>query len=324
MRYQKTLELRLSMNIIVTLFVLFFSMSVSAKPLNNLVVFGDSLSDSGNLYEYMNHQLPVSPPYYHGRFTNGPVWIELLAEKYYGQAASEHLHNYAYGGAGVMDEADEEDGGVLFTFKRELDNYFLTHQDKANAETLYVVWIGSNNYLAFPDDEEKMLNTVTTGIKTGLQRLVDHGAKNLLIVNLPDMGLTPASRDSGDSPEELSRLTKRHNQMFHDDILAFEEKYPEIHWVYLDVNQIFSEILTAPAQFGFTNTTDTCYEAMMPEASSQNAVLNMVATVIPGARKADACTGYLFFDPVHPSALAHQIMAEKSEELIAQAGIQFE
>lgn len=44
-----------------------------------IVVFGDSLSDTGNFYYISGDTYPVSPPYYNGRFSNGPVWIETLA-----------------------------------------------------------------------------------------------------------------------------------------------------------------------------------------------------------------------------------------------------
>ncbi|HDV5785644.1 TPA: hypothetical protein RJD83_002616 [Legionella pneumophila] len=44
--------------------------------MKNIVVFGDGLSDNGNLYAYTNHRRPASPAYYNGRFSNGPVWVE--------------------------------------------------------------------------------------------------------------------------------------------------------------------------------------------------------------------------------------------------------
>src|SRR5699024_3470894 len=47
---------------------------------SQLYVFGDSLSDVGNIYELTDHNVPVSPPYAQGRFTNGKVWVQYLAE----------------------------------------------------------------------------------------------------------------------------------------------------------------------------------------------------------------------------------------------------
>ena len=118
-----------------------FSMVVSATSLDTLVVFGDSLSDNGNLYEYLKHQLPVSPPYFKGRFSNGPVWVEALLKSYYSSHSTDHLLDYAFGGAGVME--DDVDSEGLFTLRSEMDNYFLSHNDKADANSLFVIWIYS-------------------------------------------------------------------------------------------------------------------------------------------------------------------------------------
>ena len=52
--------------------------AAGAQTYNRLVVFGDSLSDNGNLYAATGGTTPTSPPYYQGRFSNGPVFTELL------------------------------------------------------------------------------------------------------------------------------------------------------------------------------------------------------------------------------------------------------
>ena len=50
--------------------------TASAQSYDRLVVFGDSLSANGNLYAISGQ--PTSPPYFPGRFSNGPVFPELL------------------------------------------------------------------------------------------------------------------------------------------------------------------------------------------------------------------------------------------------------
>ena len=72
--------------------------AASAQSYNRLVVFGDSLSDNGNLYAVLGQ--PTSPPYYQGRFSNGPVFTELLgfnAANFNGSVTGSI--NYAFGGS---------------------------------------------------------------------------------------------------------------------------------------------------------------------------------------------------------------------------------
>src|SRR5689334_7437247 len=67
---------------------------------SQIVVFGDSLSDTGNVN---NQTFGISPGsgYYQGRFSNGPVWVEDLATNLgiaapiYSRAGGK---DYAYGG----------------------------------------------------------------------------------------------------------------------------------------------------------------------------------------------------------------------------------
>ncbi len=167
------------MRICLAILILFTSMVLNAAQLNQIVAFGDSLSDNGNLFEYMKHQLPVCPPYFQGRFTNGPVWVELLTESYYGSSSNDHLLDYAFGGAGVLE--DDDGGDDLFTLKKEVDSYLLAHNDKANPNALHVIWIGSNNYLGMPDEPSRAIKSVTQGIQNELERLVSKGAKYFLL-----------------------------------------------------------------------------------------------------------------------------------------------
>ncbi len=308
--------IRWQMKTLFTFFILLFSGLVAAKPLNNIVVFGDSLSDNGNLYEYMHQKLPQSPPYYQGRFTNGLVWVEHLAASYFSNSSS-HFFDYAFGGAGISEDPDDD---VLFTLRKEIDTYFLAHQNKADADSLFIIWIGANNYLGIPDDMEKALNEVNQGITHDLQRLAKAGAKHILIVNLPDLGKTPIAL-AFDSTEKLSYLANRHNELLAASINNLKQEFPEIQWLLFDVNQTLSELVVYPEKYGFTNITDTCYEAMV-EKPSHRAILHMAAK-IKAKKELDACDGFLFFDPVHPTGPAHKIMAEHAKAFLDAEGIEF-
>lgn len=305
------------MKLIATIGAFLFSGIVAASPLHNIVVFGDSLSDNGNLYEFMKHQLPPSPPYFEGRFSNGPVWIEHLIASYFPTDPNEHLLDYAFGGAGVSEEDGDD---VLFTLKREVDSYLLAHNDQASADSLYIVWIGANNYLGMPTEIEQTLQDVNEGINHALERLAQKGAKHILLLNLPDLGRTPAGLEFG-SVETLSYFANQHNQNLNRDIEHFKQKYPDINWLLFDLNKSFDDVLENPESYGFNNITGTCVNSMVDDFTKKS-VLKMVARVKP-SKGSDACDGYLFFDLVHPSALAHKILAEKARLMLDENGIEF-
>lgn len=305
------------MNIVLTLIALFFSGLVAATPLKNIVIFGDSLSDNGNLYEYMQHKLPQSPPYYEGRFTNGPVWVERLAEAYFPGDIKNHLLDYAFGGAGISDDADEQ---VLFTLKREIDSYLVAHEDKAAADSLFIVWIGANNYLGVPDNVEQTLRDVNAGITHSLARLADAGAKHILVLNLPDLGKTPVAR-LFDAQETLSYYSVQHNLALAASVSELQETYKDVQWLQYDVNHLLNGIFEHPERYGFNNIVDTCYDVIIDKPSQQSVL--KIASHMPLKSKGDVCSAYLFFDPVHPSALAHQLMADNAKQLLDAAGLEF-
>lgn len=305
------------MRLLATIGAFLFSGIISATPLHNIVVFGDSLSDNGNLYEFMKRQLPQSPPYYEGRFSNGPVWIEHVIASYFPENPTAHLFDYAFGGAGVSEEEGADD--VLFTLRREINTYLLEHNDKASEDSLFVVWIGSNNYLAFPSEVEKTLQDVNAGIVHSLHRLVEKGAKHILVVNLPDLGRTPAALEFG-SIDGMTHFAKKHNHLLSQAIENFKQEYPEVQWLYYDLYQAFDEVIEHPQDYGFTNITNTC--VVFDEEITKRSVLKMVAAVKPEMKR-DACMGYLFFDLVHPTGLAHKILADKARLMLAQEGVDF-
>ncbi len=302
---------------------LFLSSCLYADTLNKFVVFGDSLSDNGNLYEYMKHQLPISPPYYQGRFTNGPVWIENLAESYYGKEANKYLLDYAFGGSGVSESDDDDDfeSGALFNLKREVDSYLLSHHDKADDKTLFVMWMGSNNYIALPDNPEKTLLAVNDGIQKELERLVARGGKYFMVMTVPDLGRTPGAIEF-DAIDFLTDLTEKHNAMIKARVDLLQAKYPDVTWIFFDVNSIFLTALDEPDYYGFRNTTETCYESAMVQPSSKT-VLKMAASIQPKTNP-EACDGYLFFDIIHPTAPAHIYIADEAHRMLEAAGIRFE
>src|SRR4029079_65507 len=75
---------------ILFVFWLLFSCISYAGPITKIVILGDSLSDNGNVFKLLFKIIPKCPPYYEGRFTNGPVWAEYFGNYF------EHQHYIKY------------------------------------------------------------------------------------------------------------------------------------------------------------------------------------------------------------------------------------
>ena len=298
-----------------------------AAPINKIVVFGDSLSDTGNLYEYMRHQLPMSPPYHEGRFTDGPVWIEHVLKHYFPVNPKSYLLNYAFGGSGVgsEDENDGEEGdfsdGAMLNLDSEVSSYLLAHDDKANDASLYVVWMGSNNYLSLPEDLDDELEFTLSGIRRSLDTLVAKGAKHIMVVGVPDLGRIPMALEF-EAVNELSYLSNQHNMRLAKEVDEMKTTYPDIKWAFFNVNDLLVEALDHPEEYGFKNVTDTCYDTLDYVPSSQS-VLSMASRIKPRMHVGNTCAVYLFFDPVHPSGRAHEYIARECIKVLDAAGFEF-
>src|SRR5271156_6180365 len=79
-----------------------------------LYVFGDSYCDVGNLY-LATGGAEAAPPYYDGRFSNGPIWLDHVAG-FLGvplQASLLGGTDYAFGGAWVTEPQSIPGGGTI-------------------------------------------------------------------------------------------------------------------------------------------------------------------------------------------------------------------
>jgi phospholipase/lecithinase/hemolysin len=149
--------------------------SHSALAYDGVYAFGDSLSDNGNVYAMTGGAIPPFP-YYNGRFSNGPVMVEYLAQR-----LGVGLHDYAYGGATT---------GTTNLFSPSLPGL---SQEIAQFGTgsldpngLYTVWAGANDF-----STSTSISTSTSNIVNAVDTLEQNGARHILVINMPDLGLTP-------------------------------------------------------------------------------------------------------------------------------------
>src|SRR5437867_626690 len=162
-----------------------------------LVVFGDSLSDTGNVFAVTRGAIPPPSTYYAGRFSNGPVWVEYLAE-----ALDLPFENYAYGGA-LTDTANLFDGlgGVDFPGLRDEIDAYTGRPEGIDRRAIYLVWAGANDFrAALSRGQTPDIQAVISNLLDAVDKLYADGARYVVVPNLPDLGLTPEGLASGAGP----------------------------------------------------------------------------------------------------------------------------
>lgn len=261
--------------VLVALFL--FPSSVFGATFDTLVVFGDSLSDNGNLYSETSQTTPSSLAYYQGRFSNGPVWVEYLVDADYLDCT---LVNEAYGGDESTDLLDQVDSYVLGTLP---------------ANALFVVWIGANDLL----DQVRTPSEIVANIETALEELASFGAESILVLNLPNLGALPVVISTGNSAliDYANEISLEFSSALASMIDDFNSDHPTISIYELDVYSFFEDISEDPDTYGFTNVTQES-----PNFSVNN--------------NFDNSAGYLFWDDIHPSTEGHAELAEKAYQLL--------
>jgi cholinesterase len=193
---------------ILALLQLFIATTVSAY--STYVAFGDSLLDSGNI----------------GRFTDGDLWIEQLAE-----SSSGVLLDYAYGGATTG--VDNPAANLPITgLQWQVSTYAPVVETLSAAETLVTVWAGGNDFLQGRESENAVFN-----ISGVLKDLYDAGGRNFLVPNLPDIGATPRFQGN----ELASSWTDEFNGELASMLHQFENSYHDVNLITLDVFTLFDQ-----------------------------------------------------------------------------------
>jgi thermolabile hemolysin len=246
---------------------------------NQLYVFGDSLSDVGNVYQATAKAYPPSPPYFQGRYSNGRVWVEYLASDL--ALNPEQNINFAYGGATIGTASINGIPNLL----AQVNTFTKTHR-QVNPNALYVMWAGANDYLHGATTNPKVLSD---DLSIAIRSLSKVGAKKILVANLPDLGKLPSTSNSSYS-SALSSLSVSHNSSLAKSLDVLKQELgSDTQIIKLDVYSLYQQAITDPAKFGFANVTSAC---------------------LNNAASCNNPNQFLFWDGIHPTTAAHQILAK--------------
>ena len=276
------------------------SFSTAATEIDNVVFFGDSLSDTGNIW-FAPAGFPP-PPYFQGsaggapEFTGGqwsspegPSWPTLFASEF-GLTATPSLvavpyaNNFAWGGARTGVNANS---AVPPWLDQQVAQYLAPFQVSGTSptpETLVSIMIGGND-VANNLGDEAALKAGITSITTQMTRLYDQGVRQFLISNVPAIGATPEFQDRGPEVAGFATFwTTQWNAAL--DAALDELELPGAVINFFDFYNFSKdpELLTL-----FANTTDACL--------TQSSLCSDPAS-------------YFYWDSFHPSSTSHRLLAD--------------
>ena len=244
--------------------------------IRSLVVFGDSLSDTGIVFRATGGMYPPRSTYFNGRYSNGRVWVEYLGDRL--SVPASQIENFACGGATSSSGFTNMIPGLL----AQVQTYLQSHS-RLNSNSLFVLWAGGNDYLQGATNAAIPVGNLTRAIEL----LAKVGAKKILIGNQPDLGQLPATKNTANSAR-LSELSRSHNQQLRRSIKQLMQQYPDLKIALFDANALYHEAIATPAAFGFTNVMQAAQSiGTNPDQS-------------------------LFWDGIHPTTAAHQVLSDRA------------
>ncbi|HVK56728.1 MAG TPA: SGNH/GDSL hydrolase family protein [Burkholderiales bacterium] len=304
-------------NFVARVFLLFllsissvFAGPYSSLNIKQMYVLGDSLSDQGNLFAATSllgsgvgaPALPASDSYYQGRFSNGEVFSGVLAKRF-GVVLKPSLaggNNFAFGGATTDTnhaEAYYPPGVFPWSLNAERDAFLQrVATSGVDANALFVVASGAND---LSDALEQGMDPATTiaktvqGIANAVLAFKSAGARNVLVVNVPNLGLAPLITRYGPSASAMgTEISRQFNMALDETIRAV----PGVNIVRFDMFGLLNKVTETPAKFGFSNVTTPCYSGFV--------VPDPTATVCANPDR------HLYWDLEHPTTKAHTLLAD--------------
>lgn len=306
---------------------------------SNMYIIGDSLSDQGNIFyatkNLTGYGIPADDHYWMGRFANGKNYVDTLSDRI-GIVSTFSLsggNNFADGGARVDYNIVELDsskpfpvnllgqGGILpenaFPWTLDAQRTTFANRGVYDPDALFVVFGGANDLSdlitmvaihsqnpMFPDPQPAVfMGKILESINQAIAAYVASGARNILVPNVPNLGVIPAVTIYGPDFSRLAaNLTTQCNAAL-ASLLSQWEASGVVNIIPFDTYSFLTQVVNNPAAYGFSNATAPCYTGFVSPAG-------------PGDTVCDTPESYVFWDREHPTTAAHAVLADRMRAAI--------
>jgi phospholipase/lecithinase/hemolysin len=313
-------RLRALLCVFSTLLFTFSAAVASAQKYTSIVIFGDSLSDTGNVADLTQAKYGFRLPgpefdYTDGRFTDGMdtvpaahnyfgVWIEQLAATFPSKpvikasldGGTDYAYGFAFTGKGTGNFTfgpGDELSVTVNNIGQQITDYLAT-KPRIDDKILFVVWGGANDILQATSNKDVIDAAVDQA--TNIQRLIDAGATQFIVPNLPALGKIPRFNGSPVTSIPATKATVLFNTVLAAGLAIVRDfnSVRNLNIVQLDIFSLINKVTASPAKFGLADVKDS---------SQGNFLVN------PDT--------FLFWDDLHPTTRGHGIVADAARKLIA-------
>lgn len=254
----------------------------------NIVIFGDSTSDTRNVFELTKGKYPIPPDYWNGRYSNGPNWVDQL--QLFG------ISNYAYGSATTDNNLVQglaAANTVPVPGMRQQIQIYLSRNpvNKIDfARTLYVFYGGPNDFIF---NASLLPPTIMNSLLNGVRDLLALGAKNILVFNQPPVQKFPYTRPFN-SEALFTQVITVANTVLTASLKQIQANSSAASLNMFDLNALVTKWVTKPTTY-FTNVSDRCW------------TIRNITTVEKFCPDPDR---YVFIDDFHFTTRAQGLLAE--------------
>ena len=289
----------------------------TTPPITQIVAFGDDWADNGNSFRItkkdVENKVPKAdfiPPidlYWEGRFSNGPMPVEVMAQRLQAKLTS-YAVNGALSGSGAGDgwgtitKGERPDSGLLYTglldqvtqFEKELNG------KKADPEALYFVFNSTGNdffwgvdlfNFSFPGlaSIPDLANESLSNVQTAVTQLSELGAKRFFVVNTVDQMTMPYY--VANPNKDLSSFHTLYLSQLPIKMADLAKKL-NIEITVFDYQAISDRIRSDLQKYGLKNLTDPCLADYWATTACKNP------------------DEYFYYDPFHPTRVVLRVIGE--------------
>lgn len=327
-----------------------------------MFVVGDSLSDVGNAAAAADYLLgrTIDPPtvgfcnpadvllvprrcddlfYRRNRVSDGRVTVEHLAARLGIAELAPSFHiipsrpkigtDYAVASAKARGQGAED-------LSHQVDLLVLDHQPLP-ASALFVVLIGGNDAIdalqaavgggpAAAQTSAGIVTAAVTAVAANVERLLDYGARRLVVANVPDLATLPRvlgdARASSNPTAYLDTATAISDTFDRELGAQLEQIARSQRWnapappvlVRFDLRAALGAAVRTAAAHG-DNAVDACFDSDAYRQSA-SAVRAFHPGCAPHGGGPPGFAGFVFWDGIHPTGAAHEAIGAALIELV--------